>query len=386
MKTTKFEQMHLSSAIMNALNKKDYRCATSVQADTIPPLLNWQDIIAKAPTGTGKTLAFAIPIIEHIDLDDQRIQALILAPTRELAIQICCEIRSLVEYKRGIRILSIYGGQPIDVQIRALKRRPQIIVATPGRLLDHLNRRTIKLHGVRTAVLDEADRMVDMGFYKDVTQILDLVPHRKNLALLSATISQEVKTIAMNYQNEAVKVTIPEDKKNKPHIIQYSIKSSESEKTAAISLIMEKKGYKRAIIFCNTKDKVSWLTNSLRYKGYKVDCIHGDIRQSIRERVLNSFRKGRLNILVATDVASRGIDVDDVDAVFNYDIPYESEYYIHRIGRTGRAQKKGASYTFVANNKDKRCLQEIIKSTKSQISPLRLDKFSQPKQAQVAIL
>ncbi len=377
MRITEFNQMNLSPAILGAVQKKGYQTCTPVQSKSIPPLMEYKDLIAKAPTGTGKTLAFGIPIIEHIDTQNEQIQALILAPTRELAIQICTELKDLAKFKQGVRSLCIYGGQSFDRQLMLLKKHPQIIVATPGRLNDHLNRRTIRLTGVQTVVLDEADRMLDMGFYKEVTSILDLMPGRRNLALLSATISHEVMTIGWMYQRDPVEVTVLEDTGNKPDIRQYSLKASESEKTGLLSCIINAEGYKRTLVFCNTKRKVERVSKSLKSKGFAVDCIHGDIKQNIREKVLQTFRKGALDILVATDVAARGIDVEGIDTVFNYDIPEENEYYIHRIGRTGRAKSHGASYTFVSSYADMARLKDIIKYTKSQINQIPAESIAQ---------
>ncbi len=373
MSTTRFDQFELSKEVMKAIKNRNLEFATPVQAETIPPMLEWKDVIAKAPTGTGKTFAFGIPIIEHIDPNDHQVQSLILAPTRELALQISAEMRDMAKYKPGIRVVCIYGGQPIGTQIQMLKKRPKILVATPGRLLDHLSRRTVRLGGVRTVVLDEADRMVDMGFYKDVTKILDLTTNRRNLALLSATMSREVMDIGWTYQRDPAEITIPETVDNKPDIFQYSLRTEEKNKTEAILKIINHEKYERALIFCNTKHKAERLAKWLGAKGYAVDCIHGDIRQNIREKVLNTFRRGGLDILVATDVAARGLDVDDVDTVFNYDIPQENEYYTHRIGRTGRAKKHGVAYTFVSNIADAVRLSEIEKYTKSSIRPLNLD-------------
>jgi len=373
MEITKFEQMNLSTEVLRAVRKKGYESCTPVQAESIPPLMTWKDIVAKAPTGTGKTVAFGVPIIEHIEASNEQVQALILAPTRELALQICSELRDLAAFKREIRIVCIYGGQPIERQIAMLKKRPQIVVATPGRLLDHLRRRTIRIDGVQTAVLDEADRMVDMGFYKEVTAILDRMPKRKNLALLSATISREVMDIGWVYQRDPVEVTVPEDPENKPDILQYSLNTSEGGKADTLLRMIDSGCFERVLVFCNTKRRVERLSRDLSGKGYAAGCIHGDIRQSIRERMLQAFRKGELKILVATDVAARGIDVVDVDAVFNYDVPEENEYYVHRIGRTGRAKKHGTSYTFVSDYADMVRLKEIAKYTKSQIEPITAD-------------
>jgi ATP-dependent RNA helicase DeaD len=379
MEITKFDQLNLSPEMMRAIEKEGLDTVTPVQAETIPAMMEWKDIIAKAPTGTGKTFAFGIPIIEHIDPADDRVQALISAPTRELALQICSELRLLCIYKPYIKIATIYGGQSIDIQMQALAKNPQIIVATPGRLLDLYNRRAIRLNGVQTVVLDEADRMVDLGFYKDVKKILDLMPHKKNLALLSATISREVMDIGWIYQRDAVEVTVPEDIENKPDILQYSLQTGESGKIDAMTRIMKEESYGRAMVFCNTKHKVIRLTEWLNDKGFSADCIHGDVKQNIREKVLKSFRRGDLRILVATDVAARGIDVDDVDTVFNYDLPLENEYYTHRIGRTGRAKKHGVAYTFVSNMTDVIRLGEIAKHTKSEILPLTDDSDSRTK-------
>ncbi|MBQ1351322.1 MAG: DEAD/DEAH box helicase [Oscillospiraceae bacterium] len=370
----KYAELDLSPEIMQALEKKRYEQATPVQAGVIPPMMEWKDVIAKAPTGSGKTFAFGIPMIQHLDAQNPVVQGLILAPTRELALQIGDELRTLASFKKGVRIVVVYGGQPIDRQINQLKRRPQIIVATPGRLMDHYKRRTIRLDHVETVVLDEADRMLDMGFVRDVTKILDLVPHRKNLALLSATISREVMDIAWVYQRDAVEVVVRADMENKPDIQQYRLDVSASQKVDAVLAILNSRPSRRVIAFCNTKNMVERLTKLLCMEDCPADCIHGDIRQSNREKVMSRFRKGKLRVLVATDVAARGIDVDDIDLVINYDVPDETEYYIHRIGRTGRAQKSGAAYTIVTNFADGVRLEEIEKRTRNVIRPVTLDK------------
>ncbi|MGI6161793.1 MAG: DEAD/DEAH box helicase [Christensenellales bacterium] len=369
--TTNFKEMNLSPEILAALEKSGFETATTVQAETIPAMREWRDVIAKAPTGTGKTIAFAIPLLEHINFESQTVQSLILSPTRELAIQICDEIKKLAEFMKGVRIVSVYGGQSMDRQIKALKRRPQIVVATPGRLMDHIRRRNIDIRNVNAVVLDEADRMLDMGFVKDVTRILDLMPKKRHLALMSATISREVMDIAWMYQRDAVEITVQGVKEDKPQIVQYSIEDTR-DKAGGMMSVMGEKGYSRVIVFCNTKHAVRRLTQNLASRGCAADCIHGDLRQSAREKVMDAFRKGKLNVLVATDVAARGIDVDGIEAVFNYDLPNESEYYIHRIGRTGRAQKRGASYTFVTAFEALK-LKDIAKYTKSNIISMRLD-------------
>lgn len=371
-----FENMELSPEIQKFLEKKKIERATQVQQLAIPPLLEWRDIIAKAPTGTGKTFAFGIPIVEHADVDYPYLQALILAPTRELALQISSELRDVSEFKQGIRVACLYGGQPIGSQINALKRKPQIVVATPGRLLDHVQRRTIFLDTVETVVLDEADRMLDMGFLKDVTKILDMMPNRTNLALLSATLSCDVMTIGWKYQRDAVEITVTEALESKPDIAQYTIKAGEIEKVKIIAYLINTENYDRSLAFCNTKSKVERVTKMLENKGLKAECLHGDMRQSIREKVLQDFRDGKIPILVATDVAARGLDIDDVDAVFNCDIPAENEYYVHRIGRTGRAKKHGVAYSFITTVADSIRIREITRCTKAKIVPITVDSES----------
>ena len=369
-----YDQLGLSAPIMKALAKKGYKQATPVQGGAIPFFMDWKDVIAKAPTGTGKTFAFGIPMVEHIDPDSTDIQGLVLAPTRELAIQIQDELRDLCQYKEGVRTVCLYGGSPIDKQITALKKRPQIVVATPGRLMDHMKRRTVRLDKVETVVLDEADRMLDMGFVRDVTHILDKMPQRKNLGMFSATISREVMDISWVYQRDPVEITVQADEQNKPDIKQYRIHlEGRDEKLAAMERILIAEGYDRAIVFCNTKNMTDRLTGLLNMKGFTAQCLHGDIQQRVREKTLQAFRSGKLKLLVATDVAARGLDIDDVDAVFNYDVPDELEYYIHRIGRTGRAKRHGVAYSLVSTVTEGVRLDEIARNTNSDIEALKFD-------------
>ncbi len=369
-----YDQLGLSEPIMKALAKKGYKQATPVQGGSIPYFMQWKDVIAKAPTGTGKTFAFGIPMVEHINPESNDIQGLVLAPTRELAIQIQDELRDLCQFKEGVRTICLYGGAPIDKQITALKKRPQIVVATPGRLMDHMKRRTVRLDKVETVVLDEADRMLDMGFVRDVTHILDKMPQRKNLGMFSATISREVMDISWVYQRDPVEITVQADEQNKPDIKQYRIHlDGRDEKLAAMERILIAEGYDRAIVFCNTKNMTDRLTGLLNMKGFTAQCLHGDIQQRVRERTLQAFRSGKLKLLVATDVAARGLDIDDVDAVFNYDVPDELEYYIHRIGRTGRAKRHGVAYSLVSTVTEGVRLDEIARNTHSDIEALKFD-------------
>ncbi len=370
---TRFDTLGLSPEIMRALEKKGYALSTPIQAGCIPPMLDWQDVTAKAPTGTGKTFAFGIPIIEHVDTDSDQVQAVILAPTRELAMQITAEMRELAQFKPGIRMVCLYGGQPIGKQIDALKKRPQIVIATPGRLGDHLKRRTVRIDQAQTAVLDEADRMLDMGFIHDVTKLLDQMKNRKNLGLFSATISREVMDIAWVYQRDAVEITVQADEENKPDILQYRLELTMNEKVDAVERILNLEQFDRVMIFCNTKGNTERVTKLLQMRGVDAQCIHGDIPQEKREKVMARFRRGELRVFVSTDVAARGIDVDDVDAVFNYDVPDENEYYVHRIGRTGRAKRHGVAYTFVTDYPGLVRLNDIAKHTRNQIQPVKFD-------------
>ena len=369
----RYDQLGLSPEIMKALDKKGYVQATPVQGGAIPYFMAWKDVIAKAPTGTGKTFAFGIPMVEHIDPDSDAVQGLVLAPTRELAIQIMNELRDLCAFKEGARAVVLYGGQPIDRQISQLKKRPQIVVATPGRLMDHMKRRTVRLDQVQTVVLDEADRMLDMGFIHDVTRILDQIKSRRNMGMFSATISREVMDISWVYQRDPVEIVVRPDEENKPDIQQYRVDVDRGEKAGLTARILDAAGYERAIAFCNTKNMTDRLTGLLRIRGISCEAIHGDIQQSVREKTLGKFRRGELRVLVATDVAARGLDIDDVDVVFNYDVPDETEYYVHRIGRTGRAKRHGVAYTLVSTIAESLKMDDIQKITRSQVHRLKYE-------------
>ena len=367
-----FKELGLSQQMLKALEKKGYGYPTTIQQQAIPEFLQWKDVIAKAPTGTGKTFAFGIPMIEHIDPECQEVQGLILAPTRELAIQIGDELRSLLTYYSGIRVAVLYGGAGIVGQAKQLEKKTQIVVATPGRLMDHYNRKNIRFDKIQTVVLDEADRMLDMGFFKDVTRIIEKVKNRKNLGLFSATISQEVMTVSWMYQRDEVEITVEPKQEDRPDIDQFSLAVTPLEKAETTLRLIRSQGYERVMIFCNTKHMCQRLCDDFQRAGADCQCIHGDIRQSQREKTMQQYRDGKLSILIATDVASRGIDVDDVDCVVNFDVPAENEYYVHRIGRTGRAKRKGVAWSIIGNFPEKAKLDEIAKFSNYQIKPMVL--------------
>ncbi|MDY4966126.1 MAG: DEAD/DEAH box helicase [Dysosmobacter sp.] len=369
----RFDTLNLSPEIMKALEKRGIELSTPVQAGCIPPMMEWKDVVAKAPTGTGKTFAYGIPIVEHIDPEDESVQAVILAPTRELAIQITEELRDLAAFRPGVRTVCLYGGAPIGKQIDTLKKHPQIVVATPGRLSDHMKRRTVRVDTAQTVVLDEADRMLDMGFIHDVTRLLDRMNKRKNLGLFSATISREVMDIAWVYQRDAEEITVRADEQNKPDIKQFRMEVASNEKADAITKILRETGFDRCMAFCNTKGNTERICKFLQMRGVNAECIHGDIPQKRREEVMNRFRQGQIAVFVSTDVAARGIDVDDVDIVFNCDIPDENQDYVHRIGRTGRAKRQGVAVSLIADYPSKLRIDDIAAKTHNEIVPVRFN-------------
>ena len=367
-----FESMDLSSEILKAVRAMGFQEPSTVQARTIPLMMSGTDINAIAPTGTGKTCAFGIPMLEYVQLKDSRIQEVVLAPTRELALQIGEELTRLAKYINGVRIAVIYGGQSISKQISALKRNPQIVIATPGRMLDHMQRGNIRLDAVHTMVLDEADEMLNMGFVKDVTKIIEATPTERQLVLFSATTNQDVLTIAWKYQHDPVEITVEATKEDRPQITQYVIATEPDQKTNHLLYLLDADVYQRVMIFCNTKFMTDKLTRQLCREGYNAQCLHGDIPQAKRNVVMNDFKRGKFPILVSTDVAARGIDVDDVEAVINYDLPNENEYYLHRIGRTGRAHKHGVSFSLVTFRESVR-MDEILKYMLTQPTPLHFE-------------
>ena len=369
---TSFEEMDLSKEVLRAIKDMGFTTPSTVQAKTIPLMMSGADVNAIAPTGTGKTCAFGIPMLEYVQLNEPEVQEVVLAPTRELALQIGDELTKLAKYIKGCRIAVLYGGQPIPKQLAALKRKPQILVATPGRLLDHMNRGNVHLNAVHTMVLDEADEMLNMGFVKDVTRIIEATPDERQMVLFSATTNQDVLTIAWKYQHDPIEVTVEATKQDRPQIAQYVISTEHNKKIDHLLYLLDADVYQRVMIFCNSKFMTDRLTERLKKEGYQAECIHGDVKQSQRNVVMNDFRRGKFPILIATDVAARGIDVDDVEAVINFDLPAENEYYLHRIGRTGRAHKHGVSFSLVTFQESVR-MDEILKYMIAKPLPLHFE-------------
>ena len=351
--------------IIRATQAMGYTEMTEIQQKAIPLMLAGHDMIAKAPTGTGKTVAFGIPILQKAaGFPAGAPKAVVLSPTRELAQQIAQDLTNLAQFLPEIRVVCVYGGAGLEKQQKQLKAGCQIVVATPGRLMDHYRHHALDLSQVTTIVLDEADEMLNMGFYKDVRHIIELMKARKSLSMFSATISREVMDIGWLYQNNAEEITVQPREESQPKITQYMLETSGRNKLSDLAQIIIGEGYKRVMVFCDTKFNTATLANQLARLGFSVDCLHGDLSQKERNQIMQNFRDGRLAILVATDVAARGIDVSDVDAVINYDVPGDNEHYTHRIGRTGRAKKEGVSYLFYVPEEKKR-VQELLRLTRN---------------------
>ncbi|MBO4637274.1 MAG: DEAD/DEAH box helicase [Clostridiales bacterium] len=357
-----FKEMDLSPEIMGALKKMGVKRPTTIQQKAIPLLMDDQSLIAKAPTGTGKTFAFSIPILEYLNMDVSFVQALILCPTRELALQITSEIKGLAREIKGFKACAVIGGQSMNTQIEKLKKKPQVVVATPGRLLDLAGRNCIDISNIYTLVLDEADEMLKMGFIKDIKRIIALTPSDKQMALFSATMPREIQDITWQFMEGAAEIDVMPKAEDHPDIDEYIIQIPEKDKISAIVKILEKEGLKKAIVFCNTKSGTEKAASKLMGLGISCELLHGSIGQGRRNRVMEAYRKNKFDVLVATDVVARGIDVDDVEAVFNYDIPNENEFYLHRIGRTGRAGKSGKAFSLVSYTERPR-MDEIIRYT-----------------------
>ena len=366
MNIMKFEDLQINDDIKRAVLEMGFEEPSPIQAQSIPVILSGKDVIGQAQTGTGKTAAFSIPLLEMINPEDKSLQAVVLCPTRELAIQVSSEIRKIGKYMHGIKTLPVYGGQPIDRQIKSLKGGVQVVIGTPGRVIDHINRRTLKLDNVKMVMLDEADEMLDMGFREDIEMILSKTPEERQTTFFSATMPKGILELTKRYQKDPVHIKVVRKELTVPNIKQYYIETRSSNKLEVLCRLIDVYNPKLSVVFTNTKKGADELVSDLQARGYFADALHGDLKQTQRDIVMDKFRNGTIDILVATDVAARGIDVDDVEAVFNYDLPQDEEYYVHRIGRTGRAGRNGISFSFVFG-KDMRKMRDIERYTKTKL-------------------
>ncbi len=348
MTTPTFEQLNLHGFIQEAISDLNFEIPSEIQIEAIPRIMAGEDIIAMAPTGSGKTVAFTIPALQKIETDNKNIQVLILCPTRELVIQAHKEVDKLIKYNDRISAVSVYGGQQIEKQFNALHRKPQVLIATPGRLMDHMKRGTISLNDIKIAILDEADEMLDMGFREDLHTILEQSNPERQTVLFSATMEKNIVEIAKKFQKTPFTIDVLDNLKSIPNIEQFYLELSERDKPELLTRLIDMHMINQALVFCNTKSNVDKVVENLKLRGFHADSIHGDLNQNQREKVMRAFQKGIVKLLVATDVAGRGIDVKNLDAVFNYDLPRDDEDYIHRIGRTGRAGNSGLAFSFIS--------------------------------------
>lgn len=376
-----FLKLEIKQTIKEAIKEAGYVEMTPIQKESLPIVLNGNDIIAQAPTGTGKTCCFAIPAINIID-DTSNVQVLAMCPTRELALQVTSEINKLAMFSEDVKTLAIYGGQDIQIQLRSLKRKPQIIVGTPGRIIDHLKRGTLKIDHIKMLILDEADEMFNMGFREDIDEILESVSNPHQTILFSATMPDDIKRIVKNYQKDAIHVKTLSNQNELPPIKQSYVIIDEKNKINCLTRMIDSYNFKQALVFCKTKKKVDELVFTLTSRKYPVECLHGDITQQNREKVIELFRKGLSRVLIATDVAARGLDIEGIDVVFNYDIPDDVEYYVHRIGRTARAGRMGSAYTFVSKKEEDR-IKFFAKKLKVEINQITAPSYSESEKKKV---
>ncbi len=375
MEKLRFKDLNISSEIQRAVEDMGFEEATPIQTLAIPHILEGKDVTGQAQTGTGKTAAFGIPILEMVDPSERELQAVILCPTRELAIQVAEELKKLSTYLKRVNVLPIYGGQPIERQIKALRKGVQIIIGTPGRVMDHMRRGTLDMGHVKVLVLDEADEMLDMGFREDIEFVLDYIPDQRQILLFSATMSPDILYITRRYQDDPEFLKVVPKELTVPETEQVYFEVKEKMKLDVLSRLLDINDFKLSLVFCNTKRRVDKLVSHLQIRGYAADGLHGDMSQRQRDSVMSKFRSGNIEILVATDVAARGIDVENVEAVFNYDVPNDDEYYVHRIGRTGRAGKTGIAFTFVSG-KEVYQLRDIMRYTKTKIEQQQIPSAS----------
>lgn len=364
----KFDDLNIEEKILQGLDDIGYEEPTPIQINAIPLIMEGKDVIGQSQTGTGKTAAFSIPAISRINPVNKNTQILVLCPTRELALQACDEVKKFAKYLDGVKCVAIYGGQSIDRQVKLLRQGAHMIIGTPGRILDHISRKTLKLGKLKMLVLDEADEMLNMGFRDDIEEIITYVPEKRQTVLFSATMPRPIMQIVNKYLNDPVTIKTGPKQLTVPKITQSYYDVPSGKKLDTLCTLIEELNPKRSIVFCNTKRMVDQLAGELSTRGYLALGIHGDMRQIVRTNVMRSFKNGTTDILIATDVAARGIDVEDIDIVFNYDIPTDSEYYVHRIGRTGRAGKDGTAISFVCGRKEADQLRSIARDTKSRLN------------------
>lgn len=369
MEIPSFSELNLSPGMLKAIREVGYEEPTPIQAQVIPLILTGHDVTGQAYTGTGKTAAYGIPALELCHTNSRKVQAIILCPTRELAVQVGSELNKLIVHRKGITVLPIYGGQPIERQIKALSRGVQIVIGTPGRVIDHIKRGTMTLDAVSMIVLDEADRMLDMGFIDDIEEILKHIPKEHQTVILSATLPPEILNISRKYQKDPVDVKTVHQQLTVPQIEQYYIEVKEQVKPDTLIRVLEFYQPLRTIVFCNTQIAVDNVTNALKAEGFLADGLHGGMAQAQRDKVMAAFRKGQIDVLAATDVAARGIDVEEIDLVCNFDFPQDDEYYVHRIGRTARAGRTGRAISFVSPRERYR-LRDVRRSTRAEPEPL----------------
>ncbi|RPD44574.1 DEAD/DEAH box helicase [Hymenobacter sediminis] len=381
----KFSELTLSEEMQRAISEVGYEEASPIQAGAIPVLLSGRDVIGQAQTGTGKTAAFSIPAIELINTDSREVQALVLCPTRELAVQVSGEIQKLGKYKRGLSVVPIYGGSSYDRQFRALERGVQIVIGTPGRVMDHIERGTLNLDSCKMIILDEADEMLDMGFRDDIETVLKKMPEERQTVFFSATMSKPIMDLTKRYQTEPQIVKVNHQEMTVTNIEQSYFEVRGPQKKDVLTRLIDMYNIKSGIVFANTKRMVDEIVGDLQAKGYFAEGLHGDMGQQQRQNTLDKFRKGTLEILVATDVAARGIDVDNVEVVVNYDLPADEEYYVHRIGRTGRAGKQGKAFTFVSG-RDIYKLRDIMRFTKATIKQERVPSFEDVSEVKTTLM
>jgi len=377
-----FAELNLGSETLASIEDMGFEAPTPIQQQCIPIILEGRDLVGQAQTGTGKTAAFGIPLIEKIDTSINEVQALVMCPTRELAIQVTKELMKIGKRVDNLDILPVYGGQSISHQIKALKRGANIVVGTPGRTIDHLKRGTLKLDQLNMVIFDEADEMLNMGFRKDIETILSYSDGHLQTIMFSATVPKAIRSIMDRFMKQPETVHIEKKAVTAPNIDQFVVEVRDSVRTEAICRFMDVHGYSLGLVFCNTRRKTEQVSRELKARGYATDFLNGDMRQSLRDKVMNKFRSRDIEILVATDVAARGLDVDDIDIIFNYDVPQDPEYYVHRIGRTGRAGKSGSAITFVSGRKNKQ-LRYIERNNKIQLQKLNLPSVKEVENSQI---